>query len=244
MKDSTAWLLTSAMEDVVASGTGTAARISNSGIAEAGKTGTTNEYKDLWFVGYTPYYTAGIWLGYDNSVSMRGRISSSYSEHKVLWKNIMDDVLEGYESRDFYMPDDVEKATICSKSGLLASGRGCTPITEYFATDSLPDEYCSSHIAVSICSECGLRATSQTPDDYVYTKYFNSYSSIPDGYCYHTAKETETEETTESTTNESESTTDKPTTDNPTTGGTTDDGNTDDGGDGGDGGDDDEDDDD
>ncbi len=144
MKDSTAWLLTSAMEDVVSKGTGTSAQISNYGIAEAGKTGTTDDYKDLWFVGYTPYYTAGIWFGYDDSTLMRYRLGYNYNAHKVLWKNIMNEVLEGYEDRDFVMPSDVEKLRVCSTTGLLAS-YGCPTITEYFAKDTAPTEYCSRH---------------------------------------------------------------------------------------------------
>ena len=144
MKDSTAWLLTSAMEDVVSKGTGTPAQISNYGIAEAGKTGTTDDYKDLWFVGYTPYYTAGIWFGYDDSTLMRYRLGYNYNAHKVLWKNIMNEVLEGYEDRDFVMPSDVEKLRVCSTTGLLAS-YGCSTITEYFAKDTAPTEYCSRH---------------------------------------------------------------------------------------------------
>ena len=196
MKDTTAWLLTSAMEDVVTYGTGTPARISNYGIAEAGKTGTTNEWKDLWFVGYTPYYTAGIWLGYDDSISMKGRISYSYSEHKTLWKNIMDDVLSGYEDRDFVMPSGIEKATVCSKSGLLASGRGCTPVTEYFAKDTIPTEYCYDHISANICSVCGLLATAQTPSEYVTTQYFNSWSDLPTAYCQHGTESETTAPTT------------------------------------------------
>ena len=144
MKDSTAWLLTSAMEDVVSKGTGTPAQISNYGIAEAGKTGTTDDYKDLWFVGYTPYYTAGIWFGYDDSTLMRYRLGYNYNAHKVLWKNIMNEVLEGYEDRDFVMPSDVEKLRVCSTTGLLAS-YGCPTTTEYFAKDTAPTEYCSKH---------------------------------------------------------------------------------------------------
>ncbi len=144
MKDSTAWLLTSAMEDVVSKGTGTPAQISNYGIAEAGKTGTTDDYKDLWFVGYTPYYTAGIWFGYDDSTLMRYRLGYNYNAHKVLWKNIMNEVLEGYEDRDFVMPSDVEKLRVCSTTGLLAS-YGCPTTTEYFAKDTAPTEYCSRH---------------------------------------------------------------------------------------------------
>ena len=63
IKESTAWLLTSAMEDVVTQGTGTACQLDN--MTVAGKTGTTDAYNDLWFVGYTPYYTCAVWSGYD-----------------------------------------------------------------------------------------------------------------------------------------------------------------------------------
>ena len=65
IKESTAWLLTSAMEDVVTQGTGTACQLDN--MTVAGKTGTTDAYNDLWFVGYTPYYTCAVWSGFDNN---------------------------------------------------------------------------------------------------------------------------------------------------------------------------------
>lgn len=89
-------------------------------------------------VGYTPYYTAGIWFGYDDSTLMRYRLGRNYNAHKVLWKNIMNEVLEGYEDRDFVMPSDVEKIRVCSSTGLLAS-YGCNAITEYFAKDTGAD---------------------------------------------------------------------------------------------------------
>ena len=65
IKESTAWLLTSAMEDVVTQGTGTACQLDN--MTVAGKTGTTDAYNDLWFVGYTTYYKSAVWSGYDNN---------------------------------------------------------------------------------------------------------------------------------------------------------------------------------
>ena len=189
MRESTAWLLTSAMEDVVSKGTGTPAQISETGIAEAGKTGTTENSHDLWFVGYTPYFTAGIWLGYDNSISMEGRIAYSQIEHKILWSNIMSDILAGYDDADFTMPDSVEKATVCKNTGLLP-GYGCPTITEYFAKDDIPTKKCteyggssSSGYSVQICSHCGLLATSLTPDSYIVTKYYSDYSDIPQSYC-------------------------------------------------------------
>ena len=69
IKETTAWLLTDAMEDVVTSGTGTAVNFGN--MAIAGKTGTTSDYNEVWFAGYTPYYTATVWTGYDNNTKLR-----------------------------------------------------------------------------------------------------------------------------------------------------------------------------
>ena len=188
MKETTAWLLTSAMEDVVTYGTGTPAQISEYGIKEAGKTGTTENTTDLWFVGYTPYLTAGIWLGYDNSISMEGHISYDHEEHKYLWADIMSEVLEGYDDADFEMPDNIERATVCSGTGLLPNG-ACPAVTEYFSKDTIPTEYCSAHqlIPAYICTHCGKLGTSATPQSWLTLKYFYSYSEMPKEYCKHTA---------------------------------------------------------
>ena len=84
IKESTAYLLTSAMEDVVKKGTGTACQLDN--MAVAGKTGTTEAYNDLWFVGYTPYYTCAVWSGYDNNEKLP---DYARNFHKKLWKKVM-----------------------------------------------------------------------------------------------------------------------------------------------------------
>ena len=81
IKESTAFLLTSAMEDVVKQGTGTACQLDNMPVA--GKTGTTEAYNDLWFVGYTPYYTCAVWSGYDNNEKLP---DYARNFHKALWK--------------------------------------------------------------------------------------------------------------------------------------------------------------
>lgn len=83
IKESTAFLLTSAMEDVVKQGTGTACQLDNMPVA--GKTGTTEAYNDLWFVGYTPYYTCAVWSGYDNNEKLP---DYARNFHKALWKRL------------------------------------------------------------------------------------------------------------------------------------------------------------
>ena len=139
IKESTAWLLTSAMEDVVTQGTGTACQLDN--MTVAGKTGTTDAYNDLWFVGYTPYYTCAVWSGFDNNEKLP---EDARNFHKNLWKKVMTRIHEGLPDRDFEMPASVEKISICSETGLLPRA-GCPVITEYFDIGDVPTEYCDQH---------------------------------------------------------------------------------------------------
>ena len=138
IKDSTAYLLTSAMEDVVNEGTGTACQLPNMPVA--GKTGTTTSNKDLWFCGFTPYYTCSVWGGYDDNKE----ITSDTSFRFRLWDNIMTRVHANLETKDFEVPSSVEKATVCTISGKRAAS-GCPSITDYFAKDTLSDDVCSGH---------------------------------------------------------------------------------------------------
>lgn len=153
LKDSTAFLLTSAMQDVMTQGTGGSARFD--GMPIAGKTGTTSNAYDIWFVGYTPYYTAAVWGGYDVNTTI-----SDSSYHKRLWKNIMSRVHSELKYKEFEIPESVEIATICTKSGKLAvSGvcdadpRGSMVRDEYFAKGNVPTEPCDCHTAITICTD-------------------------------------------------------------------------------------------
>lgn len=155
MKSSTAWLLTSAMQDTVTKGTGTKLQIKNMPVA--GKTGTVHDYYDLWFVGYTPYYTAAIWTGFDNNFEQVNKVY-----HQYLWQKIMAEVHTklNLETKSFEMPDSIVKATICTKSGKLAVPGLCdhalggnTTRVEYFAKGTVPTETCTSHVKVSVCTE-------------------------------------------------------------------------------------------
>lgn len=140
LKETTAALLTSAMEDVINKGTGTAARLYN--MPAAGKTGTTENSVDLWLSAYTPYYTCSVWGGYDQNKSMS---YMNQAWHEVLWKNIMDRVHENLQYKEFKMPSSIEKKTICSQTGMLASTQFCSGITEYFAEGSYKAQYCTGH---------------------------------------------------------------------------------------------------
>lgn len=140
LKDSTAALLTSAMQDVINIGTGTAARMNNMPVA--GKTGTTENSRDLWLSAYTPYYTASVWGGYDSGRPMENIYNQIW--HEQLWKNIMERVHEGVTRKEFTMPPSVQQKTICQQTGFLATST-CPAITEYFAEGSVPSVSCSGH---------------------------------------------------------------------------------------------------
>ncbi len=139
IKESTAFLLTSAMEDVVSQGTGTACQLEN--MAVAGKTGTTEAYNDLWFVGYTPYYTCAVWSGYDNNEKL-----PEYARefHKNLWRKVMNRIHQGLPYQDFPMPSSIETASVCEETGLYPTA-GCPVITEYFDVGTMPTDYCYEH---------------------------------------------------------------------------------------------------
>lgn len=164
LKDSTAWLLTSAMEDVVTSGTGTVANFGTMPIA--GKTGTTTKNRDALFAGFTPYYTCVVWGGYDDNAAL-----SSTLYPKLIWKAVMSRVHENLEYKDFTMPSDITSATVCKKSGKLAveglcdsDPRGSMVETEYFATGTVPTEVCDHHVSATICTSSGLLAGPYCPD--------------------------------------------------------------------------------
>lgn len=142
IRPTTAWLLTLAMEDVVKQGTGTACQLDN--MAVAGKTGTTEAYNDLWFVGFSPYYTCAVWSGYDNNEKLP---EYARNFHKELWKKVMTRVHSGLPYADFIMPSGIEAVDVCADTGLLPRA-GCDVITEYFDRGTAPEDYCYEHFYV------------------------------------------------------------------------------------------------
>ena len=176
IKKSTAWLLTNAMEDVVKKGTGRAAQL-DSDMAVAAKTGTTSNNYDYWFCGYTPYYTASVWTGYDYNTSFE----NDEDYHKVIWKKIMDRIISEKKQKVKSFPSNknIKKAEICIKSGKKALPNVCSKDpeksmvrTEYFASGTVPKDSCDAHIAVTFCSKSHLVAQKFCPDKFRYTKIF------------------------------------------------------------------------
>ncbi|WP_455618591.1 transglycosylase domain-containing protein [Eisenbergiella sp.] len=162
IKESTAFLLTDAMVDVVTSGTGTS--VNFGGMSIAGKTGTTSDYNDVWFAGYTPYYTCTTWTGYDNNAKLSGK-NGERNLAKTLWRATMSKIHENLENKAFNVPADIVTATVCSQSGKLPIPGMCdeTLKTEYFAKGTVPTETCDVHYQGMVCEYSGLPATEFCP---------------------------------------------------------------------------------
>ena len=165
LKETTAWLLTNAMEDVLTNGTGRPAHFN--GIPQAGKSGTTSSDRDALFAGYTPYYTCVVWGGYDDNAEL------SYTTYpKTLWKSVMGRIHENLDYKDFDKPDGITTATVCKKSGKLAVAglcdsdpRGSMVESEYFASGTVPKDYCDHHVRVTIDLSTGGIATDTCPEE-------------------------------------------------------------------------------
>ena len=175
LKESTAWLITDAMEDVMTSGTGTSAYFGAS-MPQAGKSGTTTANKDSLFAGFTPYYTCVVWGGFDDNSDQAGT-QTGYT--KRIWKAVMSRIHENLEIKNFTKPDGIVTAQVCSESGKLpiegvcdADPRGSRIITEYFAGGTVPTEYCDHHMMANVCSVSGSLAGSYCPAEALVPRVF------------------------------------------------------------------------
>ena len=140
----TAFLLTSMLSDVVNYGTAYRARQEGFTLPAAGKTGTTNDYVDAWFVGYTPHLATGVWIGFDKP---RTIISNGFAGELAvpLWARFMK-VATAKDSPDtFKAPQGVMPVNVCRESGQLP-GEACDRvITEYFVRGAVPTQICQEH---------------------------------------------------------------------------------------------------
>ena len=172
MQETTAYLMNEQLKGVVSSGTGTEARIS--GMTVAGKTGTTSNLYDRYFVGYTPYYCAAVWVGYPefNEVISYNKGNPAAD----LWQMVMSQVHEGLENKDFFeRPEGLTTIRTCTTSGLLA-GDSCTSTQSVLVVSGTgPTETCTMHQTVEICTESGMLASEFCPPDCRETRTVSTY---------------------------------------------------------------------
>ncbi len=167
LKPTTAYMLTDMMKDVITRGTGGQARIS--GMTVAGKTGTTNDTKDLTFYGYTPYYTGGIWMGYDTAKTI-----ASGSAHLQIWRTVMQKIHQeqGLTDKEIMArPDGIVTQTYCSATGLAPTELcsqdyyGFGTHSDLAASDFNIGGACNLHKAFTVCTESGKIAAPTCPED-------------------------------------------------------------------------------
>ncbi|HOK62300.1 MAG TPA: PBP1A family penicillin-binding protein, partial [Soehngenia sp.] len=168
-----AYIMGDILRTTVTNGIASKAKMPN--MAVAGKTGTTQNQADIWFVGYTPYYVTGTWIGNDMP---KITLSKSSSTAAMLWKHINTVIHEGLESKmSFPKPDGIVTKTICTQSGLLPSElcsrdpRG-TIREEYFVSGTEPTTSCTTHVEVMIDKTNGKIANEFCPIENVESRVF------------------------------------------------------------------------
>ena len=138
ISESTAYIITNLLEGVVKNGTGWRVKALKRPVA--GKTGTTNDLYDAWFLGYTPRFVTGTWVGFDEEASL-GRGETGSRTASPIWLGFMQQVLEGKPIRVFQVPDEVMFAKIDAKTGLLSIPESEKTIFECFKEGTAPTEY-------------------------------------------------------------------------------------------------------
>lgn len=176
LKETTAYLLTDMMKEVIIGGgeaTGHKSNFRNIRMNISGKTGTTNDSKDLMFVGFTPYYCAGVWLGYDNPKPMTFR----QDYHMILWRDIMEKIHQeqGLENKEFTKPDGIVTRSFCSASGDVPISGVCE--NDYYGNAIASDisaadfgsstQSCNYHQSFSVDLSSGMLANEYCPSDSV-----------------------------------------------------------------------------
>ena len=164
MKATTAYIIRQTLKSVITSGTGGEARFS--GMTIAGKTGTTDENRDRYFAGFSPYYSAAVWTGYKSNE----RFSESLGNPSaVLWREVMRRIHDGLENKDFNSCSGLVQVTVCQDSGLLATDacthdlRGNRVTTVTVAADTAPTQSCNVHKMVRYCKDGKHLATEYCP---------------------------------------------------------------------------------
>jgi penicillin-binding protein 1A len=140
--EQTSFLMTSMLQDVVKQGTGWRAKALKRPVG--GKTGTTNDYRDAWFLGFTPDMVAGVWVGFDDMMIPLGKDETGSKAASPIWVDFMKSISANYEPRDFPMPEGITTRLVDRETGLLANSWTDNPLLEYFIEGTEPKDVAPS----------------------------------------------------------------------------------------------------
>jgi len=170
MSDKTATYMLEMLTNVVTGPEGTGKKAAIKGIETAAKTGTTNDDKDRWFVGFTPYYTGVVWFGYDIPQAIKG---VDANPALIIWEKVMSVVHEPLPNREFVRSVELSSVSVCQDSGLLPNEwcsnelRGSRVVNVKLANEDKPTETCPYHIPVKIDKTTNQLANQYCPEEEV-----------------------------------------------------------------------------
>jgi penicillin-binding protein 1A len=145
------------------------------GIEVAGKTGTTQSNGDFWYVGFSPYYVGGIWVGNDN---VQMKLSGDSGSNARLWSAIMTPIHQGLAPAKIERNPNLLSVQVCSQSGKIPTElcaldqRGSQVITEYFVPGTQPTETCDVHVKVEVCTESNMLKSPFCPGNLIAERVF------------------------------------------------------------------------
>lgn len=169
MTEGNAYILSSILKSPVTGSNGTARACAISGMDVAAKTGTSSSYYNYWLCGFTPYYAAATWFGYDQDETVE-----IGNQARTIWAAVMSDIHEDLDGKRFEKPNNIVRATICLDSGRAATDECTRTYTEEFVSGTVPGK-CDGHKKVEICKETGKLATEYCPE-----KEEKTYLSTPE----------------------------------------------------------------
>jgi penicillin-binding protein 1A len=149
LREETAYIMVNMMQSVMEpGGTGYGARWRGFTRPAGGKTGTSDDFCDNWFIGYTPQITSGVWVGFDDKTSIGHNMTGSANALPI-WTKIMLAAHRDLPVEDFQVPAGIITADICTESGELATNRCPDVVTEVFTSETVPRETCHLHASDS-----------------------------------------------------------------------------------------------
>ncbi len=155
------------------------------GIEVAGKTGTTQANGDFWYMGFSPYYVGGIWVGNDN---VQMKLSGDSGATARLWSGVMTPIHKGLAPAKFELNKNLVAVNVCSQSGKLPTDlcsqdqRGSQVIKEYFIPGTQPTQTCDAHVIADVCSSSNMLKSQFCPGDLIVPRVFVTREHLYDPY--------------------------------------------------------------